>query len=116
MEFCIISPVTGLQTYAIRSRSHLLLPQIQHPDYVNFYRERRKQGDTIILDNGAYEGKYDWVLVDEMIQVYNPQVCSLPDYLLQDWKKTHRAALHYLDVWYDKYPETQWMFVPQAAK
>lgn len=117
MEFCIISPTAGLSRYSTLSKRHLVLPQIKSPLYRDFYVKRRKQGDHIILDNGAYEktpqfAREFW----ECMALIRPQVAVLPDYLLQPWKKTRNAVLYFIDQYVHDWPEVEWMFVPQAEK
>jgi hypothetical protein len=83
---------------------------------MEFYKRRRIDGDTIILDNGAYEG-HDLPSLEhyeKSITFYNPQVVVLPDFLLQRWTKTYYAAQFYLDQLYDKFPKVSWLYIPQA--
>jgi hypothetical protein len=116
MNFCILSPIAGLERYATLSKTHLLLPQLDKiPGYREFYLKRREENDFLILDNGAYEGQTDWENLKHCIDIYNPQVCALPDYLLQPWEKTYHSAIQFLDCFYDKYPQTAWMYIPQST-
>lgn len=119
MQFCIISPTAGLERYATRSRTHLLLPQVHSTQYWEFYRKRRLEGDTLILDNGAYEGqKQNEELVARMKECYQevkPQVVVLPDLMLQDSRESLHHSLAWNDTirgWVDKGTET--MLVPQS--
>lgn len=67
MKLCIISPVAGLEEFASLSDCHLLLAQIKNPKYRSFYWNRRQHHeDTILLDNGAYEGEQ--VKVEDLIE------------------------------------------------
>jgi hypothetical protein len=93
----------------------LVLPQVTNPQYVEFYQRKRREGDLIILDNGAYEGVEDWTLLEDMLTVYNPQVAALPDYLLQDGEKTLEAAREFLTKWRARLPGTKWMYIPQST-
>lgn len=122
MEFCVISPTAGLERYAVLSKTHLVLAHecgtvAGGPtgyDYRNFYQTRRQAGDFLILDNGAYENhsRFD----EDMIHWLEPQVLVLPDYLLQPWRKTWHAAIHFLDEWYDVFsPKTKFLYIPQAV-
>src|SRR5262245_15942235 len=116
MRFCVISPIAGLERYSRLSKTHLLLPQLdKHPPYRRFYQTRREEGDFLILDNGAYEGQSDWKLLVDCLAVYQPQVCALPDYLLQPWEKTHHEAFAFLDRYHDVFPQVQWMYIPQST-
>jgi hypothetical protein len=119
MEFCILSPIAGLERYSTLSKTHLLLPQLRtNGAYIRFYSERRQEDDFIICDNGAYEGHSDWQALIECIRFFEPQVAVLPDYLLQHWNKTWRAASEFLDKYYYElnYGNIKWMFVPQAVE
>jgi len=115
MEFCIISPIAGLERYSTLSKTHLLLPQLDKlPGYREFYLKRKEAGDFLILDNGAYEGIEDWKLLVDCISIYKPQVVALPDYMLGTWDKTFWEAQRFLDSYYDQFPWVQWMYIPQA--
>ncbi|KKK69404.1 hypothetical protein LCGC14_2934400, partial [marine sediment metagenome] len=37
-------------------------------------------------------------------------------YLLQPWEKTWHAAIAFLDRWAEKFPDVEWMYVPQAVE
>lgn len=115
MEFCILSPIAGLTRYSTLSNRHLLLPHLTRSEqYVNFYQERKQAGDFLILDNGAYEGQEDWANLVRCVELFKPQVCALPDYLLQEWEKTHHEAFVFLDRYYYTFPNVKWMYIPQA--
>ena len=120
MEFCIISPIAHLERYATLSRTHLVLAQYLYNDkYFSFYDERRRAGDTLILDNGAYEntrpcdiGQYlNW------IKNLQPHVVVLPDILRRNWLRTTSASLRFLDACahgFNRGYSPEWMFVPQC--
>lgn len=116
-QFCFIAPASLLNRYASHSRTHLVLPQIENPQYVEFYQRKRREGDFIILDNGAYELKNSVSTLDIHLAIdkYKPQVCALPDYLLQDGEKTFEAAKLFLLRSRDLYPNVKWMYIPQSA-
>lgn len=115
MEFCVLSPITGLKRYSTLSKTHLLLPQLDKiQGYREFYLKMLQRGDFLILDNGAYEGQTDWQQLVECIKIYSPSVVALPDYMLQSWDKTYWEANRFLDRYYDQFPWVQWMFIPQA--
>ncbi len=118
MDFAIISPVSGLNRYSILSKTHLVLPQVESMDYWMFYRKRWKEGDRIIVDNGAYEGvEFNENRFTEILTAFRDGcVAVLPDYLLQPWEKTWHASIAFLDRWADKFPEVEWMYVPQAIE
>lgn len=87
MKFCTIAPGPFLR-HVETSDVHLVLPQVSNVAYVDFYIERRKAGDTIILDNGVYEGQFDEEQLVAAIDVYNPQMVVLPDKLMRPFTET----------------------------
>lgn len=114
MEFCIISPIAGLERYSTLSKTHLLLPQIQDQRYWDFYLKRRAAGDTIILDNGAYEGELNNKRLLECIGLIQPNVIALPDHLGADWKASHHLSMNFLESYHYTYEGGKWMYIPQA--
>lgn len=117
MDFCIISPTSGLERYARLSKTHLVLAHMYNNDscYRSFYNNRREEGDFIILDNGAYENRTIEVIPHDYPNL-RPNVVVLPDYLLQPWRKTWHAAIAHLDRWYNCSPNCEWLYIPQAEK
>lgn len=114
MEFCILSPVAGLERYSTLSRHHLLLPHIRLAGYWEFYKQRSKAGDHIILDNSAYEGSLDTTRLLECIHLINPNVVALPDHLGKSWEHTWRDSDAFLDSYFYEFPHIQWMYIPQS--
>src|SRR5712692_10424233 len=116
MKTAIICPTSGLQRYATLSPLHLVLGQqwCRDASYREFYYERRAFGDTIILDNGAYETSQPLLEDDytEVIRQLEPHVTVLPDFPF-DVVRTCSASLRFLDTYADLFP-CEWMFVPQA--
>lgn len=113
-QFCFIGPGALLDRYATASSTHLVLPQVTNEKYVEFYTRKRREGDFLILDNGAYEGVTNWTLLVDAIRRYNPQVVALPDFLLTDGKLTYEVAGDFLEKHREEFPNVRWMFVPQA--
>lgn len=83
-------------------------------DYIRFYQERRVAGDTLILDNGAYEGERDWSKVVKSIPLYKPQIVCLPD-LLMDGDETWRRTRRFLADNRNKWEGVEWMYIPQGT-
>ena len=86
MKAAIVSPVEYLSTVQPFSKYHLILTHlvIYNPRYLNFYRERSKVGDYIILDNGAVEKKGKSVPIRDIVTaavLTKPTVVVLPDFL-----------------------------------
>jgi hypothetical protein len=104
-----------LNRYASHSTTHLVLPQVRNPQYVEFYQRKRREGDFLLLDNGAYENVSNWDLLRESIDLYNPQVVSLPDHLLQGGEKTFEDARDFLDEGKGRWPGVKWMYIPQST-
>jgi hypothetical protein len=118
MEFCILSrDIEKLERYGRLSTTHLMLAQVTDQRYWQFYHERRKEGDWLILDNGAFEGKIDNVTLRNRIATEAPDVVVLPDYLDQRWQATYTAARRFLDDNCGRWPSVSgWMYVPQSVR
>jgi hypothetical protein len=120
MNFAIICPISGLERYAVLSKTHLVLAQIKDERYRSFYKKRRELGDTIILDNGAYEEgrSINNQTLAEAARYYSPQYVVCPDELYQDWERTYAATKNFLDHHYDEFRQLGCKFigVPQTTK
>lgn len=116
MNFCFIAPATLCDFVAPYSKTHLVLPQVEDPRYVEFYTRKRREKNFLILDNGAYEGVTDWSFLTKAIDVYRPQVVVLPDYYMQEAEKTYAAAAEFLHRYRSSYPKVQWLYIPQTTK
>lgn|GEM_PF-6136419 len=99
MELCFITPINFLEEFATQSRYHLILPHICQTSkkYKDFYRERRKEGDFVILDNGSYEldkpiGNKE--IIDIACDLDVNEIV-LPDYI-EDIEKTLEASYIFL--------------------
>lgn len=57
MQLGFIVPIKYLDTFASQSDFHLILPHILETNekYLNFYREKSRRGDFIIVDNSVFE-------------------------------------------------------------
>lgn len=57
MKHGYICPTAYLGNYATYSNFHLILPHLfeEHPAYKEFYMDRIKQGDHVLLDNSIFE-------------------------------------------------------------
>jgi len=83
MRAAFITPTPMLQEFATRSDYHLVLAHIYKEDaaYREFYKERVKAGDFVILDNSAYELQ-ESVNVQVLLECaldLNPTAVFLPD-------------------------------------
>jgi hypothetical protein len=114
VQFCIIAPATGLQQWATKSKAHLVLSHITNALYQQFYRKRREDGDLVILDNGAYEGRVDANQLLERIGLYHPQVVVLPDLLGGKAVDSFNLSRRFHGQWRHIISNTEWMYVPQG--
>lgn len=118
MNFCIISPITGLERYSTLSRFHLVLAHLlRDKHYYNFYAGRRDAGDFLILDNGAYENTQSVhpETYFGLARQLQPNVVVLPDVFMSPWRITTSESLKFLDTYIERFitlPE--FMFVPQC--
>jgi hypothetical protein len=113
VQFAIVSPASGLQRWATRSRCHLVLSHVGNALYQQFYRKRSEAGDLVILDNSAYEGALNENQLLERIGLYHPKVTILPDIYGGDMVESFNLAKAFHNVWKSRL-SMQWMFVPQA--
>lgn len=101
MEFCFICPTGYLHRWGRKSTYHLVLAQVYEKDatYAEFYRQRVRDGDTVILDNGAYEGELmEQPALLKVVMDLAPTVVVLPDcpgnsYRTQKWSAEFRERL-----------------------
>lgn len=114
MNFCIITPIAGLERYATLSKTHLLLAHLKQEEYWEFYKHRREAGDFIILDNGAYEGQMSPSRLLDRIRYVRPNVVALPDHLCQHWHKTWHDAQQFLDSYFYEIENVEWLYIPQS--
>jgi hypothetical protein len=101
MRFASIVPTDCLDDGAFQgSDCHLVLAQQASRDarYFEFYRKRARLGDTVILDNGAYEGQL--VTFEELLRLtreLKPTVLVMPD-KLGDYEETKRMEQQFLPM------------------
>ncbi len=100
-----------MNRYLANRKVLLALTGVTSDVYWNWYRDR-KADQTLILDNGAYEGRLDTVKFEDLINYVNPQVVVLPDLYLGNWERNLHLGLGYLDITRATFCE--FMFVPQA--
>lgn len=115
-EFCIIAPTAYLEQYATRSKTHLVLAHLvdNDPVYADFYLERSKLGDRIIMDNGAFELGESYA-PDKLVSLgkrCGAHALVLPDYPFQHPNVTieasERLIPHVKDAGFSTF------FVPQS--
>lgn len=102
MKLALIVPVDLLDRYASQSDGvHLVLAHIvlTSPIYANWYRQRSEAGDTIILDNGAYEFN-EPLPADQLIhaaELVNASTVVAPDFPGRPWQQTHDIYRRFRD-------------------
>jgi hypothetical protein len=76
----------------------MALAQYLHlPEYEKFFQERVKAGDTVILDNGAYEGQQmQPAMLNKWVRRLKPSVVVLPD-KPHDLLRTVQYSMQYLE-------------------
>lgn len=96
MHFCTIAPTSTLERYARRGTHQLCLAQYcygsspEERAYFEWYSGRARAGDTVILDNGAYEAaSWQPERYLQLVGELQPQVVTLPD-KVGDRQETHR--------------------------
>lgn len=115
-KFCAIAPTSYLEKYACQSYTHLVLAHLVDTDqtYTDFYIKMAQRGDTIILDNGAFElgESYEPSKLLELGKKCHANTIVLPDYPFQPGIKTIDAAVKY----YNEIKEAGFktLFVPQS--
>lgn len=95
-----------------------MLAQVKDERYRQFYRSRRDAGDTIILDNGAYElgGSINRDEFADAVRFYNPQFIVCPDVMHADWGQTYARTKDFLDRYYDEFSlNSSFIGVPQTT-
>lgn len=114
MRFCPIMPVQAFERFGDCSNSWMALCQhLRHKEYREFFQRKLEKGDTVILDNGAYEGlSLSSGQVAQWVAEIKPTVVVLPD-VPGDFVKTLRRSFDYLDR-YSLPRSTEGMFVLHA--
>src|SRR5690606_30387063 len=83
MKVALITPTPLLNKFAVKSKYHLVLAHeyVKDEAYRQFYKERSKAGDYVMLDNGAYE-LGESIPIRELYDIasdLNPTAIFLPD-------------------------------------
>lgn len=119
VKYGYISPIKYQHLIPESADFHLILAHLlDSKEYVDFYKEKIKRGDTVILDNSAFEFKR--ALSAEEIFGFiersgiEPTYVVAPDYPFEDWKVTWESTLKFIDEVKDKPYKV--MAVPQSVK
>jgi len=122
VQHCFIAPTQYLHLIPKKSKTHLLLAHLLEDDaYCEFYRNRKKNGDYIIVDNGAFEFKRP-LSADEIFRLvgkagFMPDVVVAPDYPFEHWGKTVSSTIDFSKRYHQYFDATvKLMAVPQSKK
>ncbi len=102
IKYGYISPIKYQHLIPESADFHLILAHLlDDKEYVDFYKEKIKRGDTVILDNSAFEFKR--ALSAEEIFGFiersgiEPTYVVAPDYPYEDWKVTWDSTLAFIE-------------------
>ena len=119
VKYGYISPIKYQHLIPESADFHLILAHLlDKQEYVDFYKEKIKRGDTVILDNSAFEFKR--ALSAEEIFGFiersgiEPTYVVAPDYPFQEWQITMESTLKFIEEVKDKPYKV--MAVPQSRK
>jgi hypothetical protein len=119
IKYGYIAPIKYQHLIPESANFHLILAHLlDNKEYVDFYKAKIKRGDTIILDNSAFEFKR--ALSAEEIFGFiersgiEPTYVVAPDYPYQDWKVTWDSTLAFIEEVKGKPYKV--MAVPQSLK
>ena len=119
VKYGYISPMKYQHLIPESADFHLILAHLlDNEDYVNFYKQKLHRGDTVILDNSAFEFKR--ALSAEEIFGFiersgiEPTYVVAPDYPFQHWEVTWESTQRFIEQVKDKNYKV--MAVPQSEK
>jgi hypothetical protein len=102
IDFGYIAPNAYLHLIPESATFHLILAHLlDNKEYVDFYKEKIKRGDTVILDNSAFEFKR--ALSTEEILGFiersgiQPTYVVAPDYPFESWEVTWESTLKFIE-------------------
>ena len=116
MKLGVIAPVSTLPLLNLGT-CHLILTSLvlSNNTYAQFYKQRKKEGDYIILDNDAHENGASSVLQQliNAAKIVEPDEIVLPDMIRNHVHTLHmtQKALPFLK---SQFPEAKLMAVPQG--
>lgn len=119
IKYGYISPVKYQHLIPESADFHLILAHLlDNKEYVDFYKAKIKRGDTVILDNSAFEFKRA-LSADEILGFIErsgiqPTYVVAPDYPFEDWKTTMASTLSFIQQ--VKNEPYKIMAVPQSVK
>ncbi len=107
MEVAFIRPTSYLKVVGDGSRYHLVLAQevLRDGDYTKYYLDKSKQGDTLILDNGAAEDEdLSWDELDDAICCVEPTIVAAQDIIFGGKRSLERTFKHVMHL-KERFPE-----------
>ena len=119
VKYGYISPIKYQHLIPESADFHLILAHLlDNKEYVDFYKEKIKRGDTVILDNSAFEFKRA-LSAEEILGFIErsgikPTYVVAPDYPFEDWKTTMASTLSFIQQ--VKNEPYKIMAVPQSVK
>lgn len=119
IKYGYISPMCYQHLIPESADFHLILAHLlDNKEYVDFYKEKIKRGDTVILDNSAFEFKRA-LSAQEIFGFIErsgiePTYVVAPDYPFEDWKVTWDSTLKFIEEVKNKPYKV--MAVPQSVK
>ena len=121
IKYGYISPIKYQHLIPEGADFHLILAHLlDDKEYVNFYKQKIKRGDTVILDNSAFEFKR--ALSAEEIFGFiersgiEPTYVVAPDYPFQDWEVTWLSTYNFIQAVKGMGKSYKVMAVPQSKK
>ena len=119
IKYGYIAPIAYQHLIPESATFHLILAHLlDNEDYVSYYKSKIERGDTVILDNSAFEFKR--ALSAEEIFGFiersglQPTYVVAPDYPFQPWEVTWESTLSFIEQAKDK--PYKIMAVPQSVK
>ena len=119
IKYGYIAPIAYQHLIPDHADFHLILAHLlDNKEYVDFYKEKIKRGDVVILDNSAFEFKR--ALSAEEIFGFiersgiEPTYVVAPDYPFEDWEVTWESTLKFIEEVKGKPYKV--MAVPQSKK
>lgn len=119
VKYGYISPVKYQHLIPESANFHLILAHLlDNKEYVEFYKEKIKRGDTVILDNSAFEFKRA-LSAEEIFKFIDdsgiqPTYVVAPDYPYEHWEITLESTLDFIERVRDT--DYKVMAVPQSKK
>ena len=102
IKYGYIAPIAYQHLIPDHADFHLILAHLlDNKEYVDFYKEKIKRGDVVILDNSAFEFKR--ALSAEEIFGFiersgiEPTYVVAPDYPFEDWEVTWESTLKFIE-------------------